>query len=184
MYSKIPFPSAVKITEHYQPSEDVSKHLVDNPTPQKLISRLEQDQNYSDLVLFLAHALPPREGIGWALSCNKEISDQRAPYETRALAAAQAWCINPCEQNRRHAEKAAQKAKLQTAPGWVAQAVFWSGGSMTAPDTPVVPPPPWLYCQAVAGAVNLAAILPDGQKAAQLYPVFIQKALSIAQGNS
>ncbi|MCL6271096.1 hypothetical protein M3P05_14315 [Sansalvadorimonas sp. 2012CJ34-2] len=183
MYSKLPYLTAQDITQRYQPSPEVETLLENNPTPEQLIGELNAEKNFADLVMFMAHGLPPREGIGWAIQCIQEIIDDCVPAEKVALATAKEWYINPTEKNRRDAERAANKAELQTAPGWVAQAVFWTGGSMTAPGTPVISPPPFLYCHAIAGAVNLAAILPDGLKADERYLVFIEKAINIAHGS-
>ncbi len=181
-FSKMPYPTALRITERYQPSDEAQLLLTDQLTPAMFIAALEQQKHYQDIVTFIAHGLPSRECIAWALQCCREIEPDTNDKERAALAAARAWYRKPSENNRRFAEKAANEAELQTSPGWVAQAVFWSSGSVTPPDTPVVPPPLWLYCHAVAGAINLAAVLPDGQQAEKRYPLFIHAGLEIAKG--
>ena len=179
---KVPYPKAYQITERYQLSEDAQKILSNEHSPASFIDALEEESLYQDTVVFLAHALPPRECVAWGLACCREMGDQYNAQERVALAAAKIWCNHPDEINRRFAEQAAKKAELQTPPGWVAQAAFWSGGSITAQDAPAVPPPPWLYCHAIAGAVNLAAVLPDGVEIDKRYPLFLKKGLTIAKG--
>ncbi|WP_281647499.1 hypothetical protein [Parendozoicomonas sp. Alg238-R29] len=184
MLIKIPYPKAMQITERYKPSEELQDHLSAELSPEQLIQILEREKLYQDLVVFLAHGLPPRECVAWGLTCCNSVETPYNQAEKEALIAAKVWYQQPDEPNRRFAEQAAQKAELQTAPGWVAQAVFWSSGSITAPETPVVAPPPWLYCHAIAGAVNLAAVLPDGSKTEKRYPLFIKYGVSLAAGQT
>ncbi|WP_375792741.1 DUF6931 family protein, partial [Vibrio crassostreae] len=49
---------------------------------------------------------------------------------------------------------------------------------------PIVPPPQYLYAQAVAGSINLTAVLPEGKQAKQRYKLFIEMGLNIAQGGN
>ncbi len=188
---KMPYPLATTITSRYDLPKDVQPLLDPALTPEQFIEKLDTENLPQDCITFIAHGLPPREAIAWALQCcrqsqiKQEASNKKAALneqEQQALAIARAWYRTPDEDHRRAAEKAAQAAQLQTPPGWVAQAVFWSSGSMTPPDTPVVPPPPFLYSKAIAGAITLAAVLPDGSQAETLFPLFIERGMAIAQG--
>lgn len=78
----------------------------------------------------------------------------------------------------------ALKAGLDSGAGWAAQSAFWSGGSITRPSDPIVPPPQYLYAQAVAGCINLSAVLPEGQLAIERYQHFIDIGLDIAKGGN
>ncbi len=75
-----------------------------------------------------------------------------------------------------------QRIELDNATGWLAQAVFWSGGSITPANAPVSPAPAYLYSHAVAGAISLAAVLPEGSQAEKRYQRFIRKGINIADG--
>ena len=78
------------------------------------------------------------------------------------------------------AEVAVAQAELDNPWGWLAQAVFWSGGSITPINGPDCPAPAFLYSHAVAGALGLAAILPDGQEQESRYQMFIASGIKIA----
>ena len=55
---------------------------------------------------------------------------------------------------------------------------------MIDPEQPNVAPPPFLYAQAVSGAINLSACLPDGSEADKRYSRYIEMGLNIAAGGN
>ncbi|CAA0113999.1 Uncharacterised protein [BD1-7 clade bacterium] len=180
---KIPQNLASDICAHYDQSDETKALLTPDLTPVKLINALIDDEQWQELVLFIAHSLPVREAVWWACCC-LSLRDDWSPAEVDAIQAAKAWVNLPDETSRRYCETVAEIADLQTAPGWAAQAAFWSGGSMIAADQPSVAPPAFLYAHAVAGAVNLCAVLPDGLEAAKRYPSYIRIGLDIAAGGA
>ncbi|MCW8327858.1 Twin-arginine translocation pathway signal [Photobacterium sp. SDRW27] len=182
-YLKIPHQTADDILRLYEASDELTDLAELHNKPSTLIHAAIDAELFSDAVIFIAHALPVREAIWWACCCAEQRDDWN-PDEANAIRAAKAWVHTPDETSRRFAEKMAEKAELQTGAGWVAQAAFWSGGSMIAPGEPVVPPPEYLYSHAVAGAVNLTAVMPDGLEAKQRYSRYFKIGLNIAQGGN
>jgi hypothetical protein len=61
-------------------------------------------------------------------------------------------------------------------------AAFWSGGSLAPPESPAVPPAANLTAKAVAGAVMLAAVVPDPVQAPEKYRHFFDLGVDIACG--
>lgn len=183
MLKKIPYQRAQDIFPLYAPNEAFLKLATKEISPLALIESAMAQALYSDTIIFLAHALPLREGIWWAACCASARSDWNE-QEADAIRAAKAWVHTPDENTRIHAGKMADIAGLKTGAGWAAQAAFWSGGSMIRPEDPVVAPPPYLYAQGVAGSVNLTAVLPDGQNATEQYEQFVKIALHLAQGGN
>lgn len=116
-----------------------------------------------DALRFLAAALPKREAVMWAVACVRSVLPKPAPDAAKALLAADAWVKDPSEANRRACEAAAQAVGHGTAPGCAACAAFWSGGSLSAPHLPPVPPADNLTAIAVTGAVLLAGPAPDAR---------------------
>lgn len=119
---------------------------------------LVNNEEWTDAIRFLAHALPKRAAIWWGSLCVWHVY-QPAPTEPvrRVLEAAAAWVRQPDECNRRLAEAALRVAGTGTPAGCLGMAVFWSGGSITPVGLPAVEPPPFVTARAVAGAVLLAA---------------------------
>lgn len=183
MFKKIPHQHAQQILSLYSPNPDFLALAIQNISPYALIEQAISQQLYSDIITFLAHALPIREAIWWAICCAGGRDDWNEK-ESDAIRAAKAWIHAPDENTRRHAGNMAILAGLETGAGWAAQSAFWSGGSMIKPEDPVVPPPPYLYAQAVAGSINLCAVLPNGENAKQYYLDFISMGLNIAHGGN
>ena len=182
-YIKIPHQFAEDILALYQPSAEIKALTEAEMSPAELVNKAMEAELFSDTVTFIAHGLPIRESIWWACNCASQ-RDDWSQQENDAINAAKAWVHTPDETSRRHAENMAKEATLDTGAGWAAQAAFWSGGSMTSPKDPIVPPPPYLYAQAVAGCINLSAILPDGAHAKQRFNHFIEIGTDIANGGN
>lgn len=157
--------------------------LAQDQTVAEYVLCLAQDGQFPAALSVLAHALPKREAVWWGCVALREAEppDPGSPAEA-ALAAAESWVYNPGEQTRQPIGEAAAKAGLGTPTGWAAMAAFWSGGSLAPPDSPVVPPKDDLTGKAVAGAISLAAIDDDPQRAAGKSVAFIKMALDIAHG--
>lgn len=180
---KIPYQKAQDVLTLYSANDDFFQLAEDTMTPYILIQTALEKSLHADVVCYLAHALPVREAVWWAYCCANSRDDWN-PQEWDAIRAAKMWVHAPDETNRRFAEAMALKATLDSGAGWAAQSAFWSGGSMTSPCDPIVPPPQYLYAQAVAGCINLSAVLPDGELAIERYQHFIDIALDIAKGGN
>jgi hypothetical protein len=157
------------------PIEPANKELLaeDMPVPQ-FIELLVSREQFLDALKLVAHALAKRSSVEWACRCVRAVSgDDLSPVEAAAITAAEAWVADPTEENRRQAGAAAEAAK-QVAAGWTAMAAFWSGGSMAPPHAPVVPPGPTLTAHAAGGAVMLAAVARQPEKAPEKYAKFLQ----------
>lgn len=180
---KIPHSQASNILALYSPSEAITELATTASSPLELIDLAMTNELYSDAVTFLAHALPVRESVWWAVTCASELNHWNE-HEANAIRAAKAWVYTPDETSRRFAEKMAELAGLDSGAGWSAQAAFWSGGSIIAEGDPMVPPPPYLYAQAVAGCISLSAVLPQSEIAQQRYHEFVDIGINIACGGN
>jgi hypothetical protein len=67
---------------------------------------------------------------------------------------------------------------------WAALAAAWTGGSLAPPDAPVVPPGETLPAQAAVGAVLLAAVKNDPDRAVEHHRRSIAQAVDIARGGT
>ncbi|WP_133405435.1 DUF6931 family protein [Parashewanella tropica] len=180
---KVPYSSAHEILALYEADEEFVALAESDSTPYDLIQLGIKNDLHSEAIKFLAHGMPIREAVWWAVICAEQRKDWN-DKELAAIGAARAWVKEPDETSRRYAEDMAGKVGLETGAGWVAQAAFWSGGNMLAPGAPFVPPPPYAYAQAVAGAITLTAVLPEGEGAEEFYQQFFVMGLDIAQGGN
>ncbi len=180
---KIPYQHIREVLTKFNANAELLKIAEEYSSPSAFISQLGQLKRYSDLVICLAHALPLRESIWWACCCGRLVADWNEK-EKSALQVAEMWVRHGDDKYRQLAGNAANEAGLETGAGWVAQAAFWSGGSMLDNAQPAVIPPPFLYAQAVAGAVNLIAALADVKADNNLYIKAIDIAIDIAKGGN
>lgn len=107
---------------------------------------------------YLAHALPRLEAISWAAHLlHAESFRQEVPGRDRsALDHALRWLGEPGEASRRATHRAAEAAGRRSAERYLGLAVFFSGGSISEPDLPPIPPPPEASGRWAAGAIKQA----------------------------
>ena len=150
------------------------------------IDRLEAAGFGIEAVRLAAHALPKREAVWWACMCAEAVpSPQASDCDTAARNAAEAWVRKPGEDSlRRAAWDAAQKTDFKTPEAWAAVGAFWSGGSMSPEGQPVVPPGEHLTGLAISGAVTLASLRGQPERANARLQRFIGSARDIAAGGA
>ncbi|MFL5342360.1 MAG: DUF6931 family protein [Gemmataceae bacterium] len=151
-------------------------------TPRQFLDALAKQGLLPDALRFLAQALPKREAVWWAGQCVRAAKAADAPPEAAALAAAEKWAATAAEPDRRAAHAAAEAATLDTPAGIVALSAFLSSGSLGPPNVAAIPPGEELTGQAVAGALQVAAVRQAPEKAAEKFQVFLNLGLAVADG--
>lgn len=148
----------------------------------RLINALAQAKLPGDAVAVLARASGPRLAIAWALVCLEQRPSPAADGgEQACLATVRSWLGGPSERLRRAAMEAADAAGYAAPAQWLAAAVGWSGGSLSEPDLPEVPPPPHLFAVAVAAALRLA-VAEDADGGLQRLSEFLKVGARMSQG--
>jgi hypothetical protein len=162
--------SVAEIGKHVPLGEEAKSLLRDGLTWATLLDLLIAGRLYADAIRFLSHALPKREAVWWACRCaRQEAGANPQPQVAAALLAAEKWAADPGEDNRRAALPAAEAAGLGTPAGCAALAAFCSGGSLGPPTVPTIPPGKYLTARGVAGAILLAGVRTEPEKAAEKY---------------
>jgi len=145
------------------------------------IARLQEEQLFGDAVRVLAHALPRREAVWWAWVCARKASgDTPEPAIKAALEATERWIVQPTEEHRRDAMTFGESADFGTPAGCSALAAFMTGGSLSPPHAPVVPPGEFMTAKAVAGSVTMAAVIEKPEQAPAKFKEFIGLGLEVA----
>ena len=181
---KIPQVRATDILVRYQQEPAFRKTIQPDLSPVQLINQLYEHHQWQEIVVFLCHSFFAREAIWWGYCCAETLKEELPVEQSQTLGIVYRWLTDSNEPNRRLAEMEASKTGLDNACGWLAQAVFWSGGSITPLNGPESPAPAYLYSHAVAGAICLAALLPDGKQGEKRYKQFIKTGINIAAGGS
>ena len=181
--TKVAAKTAAEVCKQFPLGDEAKKLLRDGMTPRQFLDALVEKQQFPDAARFLAHALPKREAVWWACLCARQAHGANAPPPAGpALAAAEKWASDPSEDNRRAAQAAATAAGMGAPAGCAAMAAFFSGGSLAPPAAPVVPPGEQLTAHAAAGAVMLAAVLTEPQKAPEKYRKFFALGVDVGNG--
>jgi hypothetical protein len=180
--TKIEAKTAAELAGQLELSEAAGAMLRDGIAPAEYLDLLMAGGQWADAIRLLALALPKREAVWWACGCARKASPAPSPAAEAALAAAEAWVAEPTEERRRVAFPAAEKAQFGTPAGCAALAVFLSGGSLAPPEIAAVPPAEDLTGKTVAGAVLLAGVITEPEKASEKYRAFLADGLAIAEG--
>lgn len=139
-------------------------------SPSACLDALEERGLYEDAVRFLAHKLPVRGGIQWAVECARELeAPERKARPNEPLEAAERWLLAPSDATRQAARQAADRCPEKSAATLVAMAVFFSGGSIATPGGAEVQPPPYSAQKMVAGGVRIAVVSHDPAHAGERY---------------
>ncbi|MDV3240179.1 MAG: hypothetical protein LOY00_00070 [Methylocaldum sp.] len=185
VFTKVSAPNAAAVCRDIDLDEAALRLLNPEMSPAGFLRLLMENALYPEAVKFLARALPKRESTWWACLCARSaLANDPASPAIKPLERAERWVYKPSEEHRRSAFAAAEAHQFQGAGSWAAVAAFWSGGSMAPPDAPAVPPADNLTGKAVAGAVMLAAVQNEPEKAPEKYQRFLAQGIDIACGGN
>jgi len=160
---------------------DAAKALLkDEHTSRQFLELLVGKELFLDSIRLLAFTLPRREAVGWGCLCVRHsLGTENASQISKTQVAAERWVSSPDEGNRQAAKAAVPEDGPESPSDLLALAAFYSGGSVVAPDLDPVPPPDHVTPQFVAGAVMIAAVKTQPEKAAEKYRVFLQKGMAL-----
>jgi hypothetical protein len=161
--------------------EEARKLLTPTTPPRAFLQIMTERELYADAVRFLAHALPRREAVWWAWVCARRAAGEAPRAEIQAaLDATERWIREPSDGNRRLAMQRGEAADFGTPAGCAALAAFLSGDTLAPPNVEqAVPPGEFMAAKAIAGAIVMAAVAQEPEKAAEKFQAFIQQGLDV-----
>ncbi len=162
--------TATEIAQNANLSSGGLALITSEMAPAAGLAVLEERGLYEDAVRFLAHQLPARGGIQWAVACARQLeAPERKEPSNPPLEAAERWLLAPTDATRLAARQAADRSPEKSAATLIAMAVFFSGGSITPPGEMEVQPPPNTAPKMVAGAVRVAVVSYDPAHSGERY---------------
>lgn len=176
-FAKLPLPELMTRAEF---DDDAKSAAGGCKSASEVVDGMMNQKRYLEAFRTIGHALPKRESVWWSAQCVRSLIPKLSRTDESAITAAEAWCAEPTEENRRAAESAAAAAGHETAAAWVSMGATWSCGSMSPPDAPVVPPGAELTGKATSGAVLMAVVANEPEKAETKYEVCQKMAYEVA----
>jgi hypothetical protein len=176
--------TAAEVAKTAELDEEAHLLLSDTQTPHEFLNLLLEQRRWPDACRFLAQALPKREAVWWAYQCVLQLANppEQSPAAL-ALQVVEKWLAQPTEEHRQPAMAAAEAAGIGTPAGATAVAVAFSGGSMSEPDLPPVPPPDHLTGSVAATVVIMSANLLDPVAVDDAYRKLLAVGIDVASGN-
>ncbi len=160
--------------------DDAMKHLTPTIAHRAFVQKMVEAEQHQDAVKYIAHALPKREGVWWAwVTAKRAAGAEPAPKIKDSLDATEKWIAQPTDPNRRLAFEKGEAADFGTAAGCTGAAAFFAGDSMAPPNVQAVPPGEWDTAKAIAGAVMMAVVEKEPEKAKEKFVAAIQQGLDV-----
>jgi hypothetical protein len=178
--ARIPVSALQEICGRAKVSDEAKALLTKESSTKEFIALLMEKELFKDALRMVAYLLPKREAVGWGCLCARHASvGPKGKPLPEVHAAVERWVSAPTDEHRWAARQAANKEKSKSPSGMLAMAAFFAGPSMTPPNAPTTPPPAHLTSELVAGAVVVAGVATEPEKAKEKYGVFMQKAMAL-----
>jgi len=162
----VPYSKAAHIALSSEPGPAAIKLLTPQQTPSQYLAALQERQMGDEMVKFMAHGLPDKQGVLWAVRSAEMVADKVSVEDAQAMQAAKSWVENPNAKSQAAAASAAARTNLQGPGAWAAQAATWAQlatpGALPASGGAF----PRLTPHAVSAAVLLASAIAAGPKPA------------------
>jgi len=137
-------------------AEDITTPPRDGVHCLEFVRQLAAGPTPEESATLLAYGLQPRHALWWSHECLQAVPELLTNEDRRMLGLIKAWVAEPDDQHRYAALDAGMGEQVRTPGGWLALAAGWSGGSMSGPGLPVVPPPRYLMGRALNAGVHSA----------------------------
>jgi hypothetical protein len=182
MLRKIPYDTCVPVLARFRLSEEAAEAVVEDAAPDVALKALHKGKHFVDLIHFFGHAMPPREGVCWALSVVKDLRPDMDEADAAVCAQVAEWVRDPQEARRITLMQEGEKRENEDPIGWLCNAVAWNGSGSIGPiDGPTVLPPAGLHVSGLLGAISLLAGDTEDTFAAAVEVTF-QQGMAVAQG--
>ncbi|MGL6210199.1 MAG: DUF6931 family protein [Paracoccaceae bacterium] len=139
-----------------QLTEDMTARPVGGVHCLQFVRSLAASPTPEESATLLSYSLQPRHAVWWSHECLQSLPDLLTEADRRMLGLIAAWVAEPDEDHRYAALDAGMTEQVRTPGGWLALGAGWSGGSMSGPDMPAVPPPRYLMGRALNAGVHSA----------------------------
>jgi hypothetical protein len=149
---------ATEVTRYVTLGDEAKQVLNPDLSAEEYLDALLSKQLHPDAVQFIAHYLPKRQAVWWALGCVKQAAPPELPPEQEAaMKTTERWIAEPTEENRQATFKAAEAADTSTPAGITALAAYYTDALPPTADPEKNAKAYFVTAKLVTAAVMLAA---------------------------
>jgi hypothetical protein len=172
--------SPAELTEIAALGDEAKALLTPAHSHRAFVQAMADAGHHADAIRYVAHALPRREGVWWAWVTAKRSAGAEPNSKVKAvLEATERWIAQPTDAHRRTAFEYAEAAGVGTAAGCAALAAFLAGESLAPPHVQAVPPGEFDAAKAITGAILLAAVATEPEKAPEKFEAALAQGLDV-----
>lgn len=175
-------PTAIAVMNRFEIQEEIPVAPEEGETPADFAQRLSGTGEPNHCLIFLAYALEKRSAVWWLTRCIREVESILDANDQKMLELAEKWVQVPSDENRRAAMAHAESMEMSTPACWAGVGAFWSNGSMSPPDAPVVEPKDDLAGKAISGGAIMSSVFHAPEKAPDKQKVFTTLGVAVAAG--
>ncbi len=144
---------------------------------------LDEEEEHLEILMALAHALPPRQAVWWACLATRHDMDPEAANASHPIKAAENWVYQPGEKNKKVAEKVFLRSAGDDPARLCVMAALYGDGKVNLSDDEKIDAPPGVCGNCVYGALTAAAgLAEEGPEDRALF--LIDQGLNIARGGN
>lgn len=171
---------AGEIARYFTLSDEGRAVLQPEAEPEEFAQKLQAATAYPDAVQVIAHYLPKRQGVFWAMTCVRQTFPEPPPEAEAALKAAERWIAEPNDDTRNAALKAADAADSGTPAGCTALAAYYADGLPRTEDARTNAKAYFMTAKLVSAAVLLSAASDPEQMQAR-FAAFVGRGLEVVR---
>jgi hypothetical protein len=171
---------AIEVSRYVALGEEAKKILTPEISANEYIDALVAKQLHPDAVQFIAHFLPKRQAVWWALGCVKHGAQELTPEQDAALKSTEQWIADPNNENRQAAFRAAEDADTSTPAGITALAAYYSDALPPTADPKMNAKSYFVTAKLVTAAVMLAATS-DPEQLKSRFSVFVTRGVEVVK---
>src|SRR4051812_24133061 len=176
----LPQVTAAELCRYFTLSEEGKRILTPEMAPEAFAQLLAEQKRNPDAVQLIAHYLPKRQAVFWALSCVRQFIPALTPEGEAALKAAEQWIAEPSDERRTATLKAADAADAGTPAGCTALAAYYSDGLPRTEDPKQNARAYFLTSKLVASALLMTAT-ENPEQMHERFGAFVEKGLDIVR---
>lgn len=147
-----------------------------------VLRTLDAVQEWDDMIMVLAVALPAREAVWWSCLAAHDFVKAHPKTPRDSIRVAEAWVMEPCERTMKDIEVVLQNNSPTDKTSLCATAALYANGTMGSGDMAEIPAPPSAVAATVFGMNMLA--MSEAEDPETYLQWLIDRGLDIARGGN